>query len=55
MLSKLEHANRARHPKMSEAYIKFRSQDMMVRRLWPDAKFPGEDPDEIYVSFHFLL
>lgn len=23
---------------------------MLVRRLWPAAKFPGADPDELYVS-----
>ncbi|KAB8301564.1 hypothetical protein EYC80_003408 [Monilinia laxa] len=48
MLENLETVNRTRHPNVSEEYIQWRSQDMLVRRLWPAAKFPGADPDELY-------
>lgn len=51
MLANLEAVNRVRHPNTGEAYIKWRSQDMLVRRLWNGVQFPGEDPDAIYVSF----
>lgn len=50
MLTGLETVNRLRHPNVGEAYIKWRSQSMLVRRLWEDAKFPGVDPDPVYVS-----
>ncbi|RAL64203.1 hypothetical protein DID88_002095 [Monilinia fructigena] len=48
MLERIEAVNRTRHPNLSEEYIQWRSQDMLVRRLWPAAKFPGADPDELY-------
>ncbi|KAF7863089.1 hypothetical protein EAF04_007172 [Stromatinia cepivora] len=50
MLANIKIINRLRHPNVGEAYIKWRSQDMLVRRLWPDAKFPGLDPDEVYTQ-----
>ncbi|QSZ31382.1 hypothetical protein DSL72_000947 [Monilinia vaccinii-corymbosi] len=50
MLESLEAVNRIRHPYVGEEYIKWRSQDMLVRRLWPAARFPGVDPDRIYTS-----
>ncbi|KAM0159207.1 hypothetical protein ACHAPG_003689 [Botrytis cinerea] len=50
MLTGLETVNRLRHPNVGEAYIKWRSQSMLVRRLWEDAKFPGVDPDPVYTQ-----
>ncbi|KAK6606438.1 hypothetical protein H4I96_04900 [Botrytis cinerea] len=50
MLTGLETVNRLRHPNVGEAYIKWRSQSMLVRRLWEDAKFPGVDPDPFYTQ-----
>ncbi|KAJ8071922.1 hypothetical protein OCU04_002227 [Sclerotinia nivalis] len=50
MLANIEIINRLRHPNVCEAYIKWRSQDMLVRRLWAHAKFPGVDPDEVYTQ-----
>ncbi|TGO22970.1 hypothetical protein BPAE_0149g00330 [Botrytis paeoniae] len=49
MLASLEAINRLRHPNVGEAYIKWRSQDMLVKRLWEDVKFPGIDPDPVSV------
>ncbi|KAF7879843.1 uncharacterized protein EAF02_008013 [Botrytis sinoallii] len=39
-----------RHPNVGEVYIKWRSQDMLVKRLWEDVKFPGVDPDPVYTQ-----
>ncbi|KAF7956942.1 hypothetical protein EAE96_004266 [Botrytis aclada] len=50
MLASLEAINRVRHPHVGEAYIKWRSQDMLVKRLWKDVKFPGVDPDPVYTK-----
>ncbi|APA05257.1 predicted protein [Sclerotinia sclerotiorum 1980 UF-70] len=50
MLANIEIINRLRHPSVDEAYIQWRSQKMLVRRLWPDTKFPGVDPDEVYTQ-----
>ncbi|KAF7936516.1 uncharacterized protein EAE97_007882 [Botrytis byssoidea] len=50
MLASLEAINRIRHPNVGEAYIKWRSQDMLVKRLWEDVKFPGVDPDPVYTQ-----
>ncbi|TEY62719.1 hypothetical protein BOTCAL_0158g00140 [Botryotinia calthae] len=50
MLTSFETINRLRHPNVGEAYIKWRSQSMLVRRLWEDAKFPGVDPDPVYTQ-----
>ncbi|KAF7916603.1 uncharacterized protein EAE98_010612 [Botrytis deweyae] len=50
MLASLEAINRLRHPNVGEAYIKWRSQDMLVKRLWEDVKFPGVDPDPVYTQ-----
>ncbi|KAF7900676.1 uncharacterized protein EAF01_007978 [Botrytis porri] len=50
MLASLEAINRVRHPNVREAYIKWRSQDMLVKRLWENAKFPGVDPDPVYTQ-----
>ncbi|TGO35971.1 hypothetical protein BHYA_0139g00180 [Botrytis hyacinthi] len=50
MLASLEAINIIRHPNVGEAYIKWRSQDMLVKRLWEDVKFPGVDPDPVYTQ-----
>ncbi|ESZ94913.1 hypothetical protein SBOR_4705 [Sclerotinia borealis F-4128] len=50
MLMNIETVNRLRHPNVQQEYIKWRSQDMLVRRLWPKAMFPGMDPDELYTQ-----
>ncbi|TGO62511.1 hypothetical protein BCON_0019g00470 [Botryotinia convoluta] len=50
MLASLEAINRLRHPNVGEAYIKWRSQDMLVKRLWEDVEFPGVDPDPVYTQ-----
>lgn len=55
MLASLEAINRLRHPNVGEAYIKWRSQDMLVKRLWEDVKFPGVDPDPVYVSAFYMI